>query len=198
MTEPQGQLYLIRHGETAWSRTGQHTGRQDLPLTPAGEEQARAAGRVLAGRPFALVLASPLRRARQTCELAGYGGQVTVCGDLQEWHYGAYESLTAADIRTRIPDWNIWTHGVEGGETAEEVAVRAGRVLDRCLASPGDVALFAHGHLLRILAACWLGLAPRDARLFALGTASLAILGHDNGSRAIRLWNQPLWLQTMR
>ncbi|MBK9168760.1 MAG: histidine phosphatase family protein [Bryobacterales bacterium] len=192
MTESQGQLYLIRHGETAWSKTGQHTGRQDLPLTPAGEEQARAAGRALGGRPFPLVLVSPLLRARQTCDLSGYGGQAEVCGDLQEWHYGDYESLTAADIRAHIPDWNIWTHGVTNGESADDVAARADRVLARCRAVRGDVALFAHGHLLRILTTRWLGLAPRDARLFAFGTASLSILGHENGSPAIRLWNQPM------
>ena len=189
MTDPQPEIWLVRHGETEWSRTGRHTGRTDLPLTPAGVEQAAALRARLHGHAFALVLSSPLRRAWETCRLAGLGDVARASGDLVEWDYGAYEGRTTPEIRAERPGWSIWTGGVPGGETIEDVATRARRVIAGALAAPGDVAIFAHGHVLRILAACWLDLAPRDGRLFALSTASLGVLGHENGLRVIRTWN---------
>jgi len=183
-------IWLIRHGETAWSRSGAHTGRTDLPLTPEGEQRAAAIGRYLAGRSFALVLASPLARARETCRLAGYGAVAQIEPDLREWDYGAYEGRTSAEIRQKVPDWTIWTSPVPGGETIAQVAERARRVIARANAeSSGDVALFAHGHLLRVLTACWLELAPDGGRLFALGTASVSVLGYERENRVISRWN---------
>src|SRR5579872_6125029 len=157
---PANRLWLIRHGETEWSLSGAHTGRTDIPLTPAGEAKAAAIGRYLNGRKFALVLTSPLQRARETCRLAGYGDVAQLEPDLMEWSYGAYEGRTSAEIRQEIPGWNIWINGVSGGETVEQVGARARRVIGRATAYEGDVALFAHGHVLRILTACWLGLEP--------------------------------------
>ena len=183
-------LWLIRHGETEWSRSGAHTGRTDLPLTRDGEVRAGAIGRYLAGRRFALVLTSPLKRARETCRIAGYGDVAQVEPNLREWDYGAYEGRTSADIRKEIPGWNLWTMGVAGGETIERVADRAGRVIDRACAAGGDTALFAHGHILRILTACWLGLPPGAGRLFALDTGCLSMLGYEHETRVISHWNQ--------
>jgi probable phosphoglycerate mutase len=185
-----GQLWLVRHGETEWSASGQHTGRTDVPLTPAGQRQAAALGRFLAKRPFALVLSSPLGRARETCRLAGYAEAAVVTDDLREWDYGDYEGRKTVDIRKEVPGWTIWSGPVPGGETIEQVAGRTRRVIDRAVAAGGDVALFAHGHVLRVLAACWLGLAPEGGRLLALGTASLSVLGHERETRAITTWNQ--------
>jgi probable phosphoglycerate mutase len=185
-----GELWLIRHGETAWSRSGQHTGRTDVPLTTEGERQAARLGRRLGGRAFALVLTSPLARARETCRLAGYGAVARSDPDLVEWDYGAYEGRTTAQIQEEAPGWNIWTGGVRGGESAEEVGARADRVLSRCTADEGDAALFAHGHVLRILAARWLGLPARSGRDFALDTASLSVLGHEHEHRVLRRWNE--------
>ena len=184
------QIWLVRHGETEWSASGQHTGRTDLPLTPNGERQAKALGRLLGGRPFALVLSSPLGRARETCRLAGYAEAAIVTDDLREWDYGDYEGRKTADIRKEVPDWTIWAGPVPGGETIEQVARRTRRVIDRAVAAGGDVALFAHGHVLRILAACWLGLPPDGGRLLALGTASLSVLGHERDTRVITTWNR--------
>jgi probable phosphoglycerate mutase len=181
---------LIRHGETAWSLSGAHTGRTDIPLTPAGERRAAAIGQYLAGRRFALVLVSPLRRAFDTCRIAGYGNVAQVTDDLLEWDYGAYEGRTTAEIRKETPGWSIWVAGVPGGETVEQVAARARRVIDRAVSAGGDVALFAHGHVLRILTACWLDLPPTAGRLFALDTASLSVLGYEHETRVIRRWNQ--------
>ncbi len=175
MDERAPELWIIRHGETEWSRTGRHTGRTDLPLAPAGEEQATALRARLAGRRFALVLSSPLRRAWDTCRLAGLGDAARASDDLLEWNYGAYEGRTTADIRSEVAGWNIWTGSVPGGETA--------------LAARGDVALFAHGHVLRVLAACWLGLSPREGRLLALGTGAIGVLGYEDANRVIRRWN---------
>jgi probable phosphoglycerate mutase len=185
-----GELWLIRHGETEWSRSGAHTGRTDLPLTDAGRANAHAIGQYLNGRSFALVLASPLTRARETCRLAGYGDVAVVEPNLTEWDYGNYEGLTTADIRKQRPDWDLWKDGVPNGETVEQVAQRARAVIDRALKAGGDTALFAHGHILRILTACWLGLAPVDGRLFALTTASVSILGYERETRVITLWNR--------
>ncbi|MGC9947103.1 MAG: histidine phosphatase family protein [Bryobacteraceae bacterium] len=183
------EIWLIRHGETAWSLSGQHTGRTDLPLTAAGERHAEEIGRSLAGRPFALVLTSPLQRARETCRLAGYGGAAQIEPDLSEWDYGAYEGRTSAQIQESVPGWTIWTSPVPEGEAIQQVAARANRVIDRAAAAGGDVALFAHGHLLRILTACWLGLPPDGGRLFALGTASVSVLGYERETRVISQWN---------
>ena len=184
------RLWLIRHGETEWSLAGRHTGRTDLPLTPQGERRAALIGRYLNRRPFALVLTSPLQRARQTCRIAGYGDAARIQLDLQEWDYGAYEGRTTAEIREENPQWSLWESGVPGGEALERVAERARRVIGRASEADGEVALFAHGHLLRILTACWLGLTPASARFFALGTASLSALGYERETRVIERWNR--------
>jgi broad specificity phosphatase PhoE len=187
-----GELRLIRHGETEWSLSGAHTGRTDLPLTHTGEMQAAGIGRLLAGRPFAVVLTSPMRRARETCRIAGYDAAARVDPNLAEWDYGAYEGRTTTQIREEAPGWTIWTGGVPGGETIDQVAARAREVIARALDSEGDAALFAHGHILRILAACWLGLPPAAGQFLALSTASLSILGYERETRVIARWNQPM------
>jgi broad specificity phosphatase PhoE len=183
------EIWLIRHGDTAWSLSGQHTGRTDLPLTAAGERHAAEIGSYLAGRPFALVLTSPLQRARETCRLAGYGDVAQADPDLCEWDYGAYEGRTSAQIQESVPGWTIWTSPVPEGETIQQVAARANRAILRASQAEGDVALFAHGHLLRILTACWLGLPPDDGRLFALSTATVSVLGYERDTRVISEWN---------
>ncbi len=183
------EIWLVRHGETEWSRTGRHTGRTDVPLAPAGVEQALALRERLASRRFALVLSSPLQRARETCRLAGLGDAAHLRDDLLEWSYGAYEGRTAAEIRGEVPGWTIWTGEVPGGESADDVAARARRLITEVVAAPGDVALFGHGHVLRVLTACWLELSPREGRRFALGTAGIGVLGHENGTRVVRSWN---------
>jgi broad specificity phosphatase PhoE len=184
------QIWLIRHGETEWSKSGQHTGRTDLPLTDEGRERAEAVGRHLAGRKFALVLSSPLSRAVETCRLAGYGDQVQLTDDLREWDYGSYEGRRTVDIQKERPGWLIWKDGVLGGETVEQVGARARKVIERAAAADGDVALFAHGHILRVLGACWIGLAPVQGQLLALGTAALCRLGYEHNYRVIDVWNQ--------
>jgi probable phosphoglycerate mutase len=183
------ELWLIRHGETEWSLSGAHTGRTDLPLTARGEERAAKIATTLAGHPFSLVLTSPLQRARRTCQLAGLGAEAQIEPNLLEWDYGAYEGRTTEDIHRERPGWSLFRDGVPGGETIDQVAVRAQAVIDRALQSNGDVALFAHGHILRILAACWLGLKPEGARFFALGTAAISTLGHEHETRVITRWN---------
>ena len=190
MPERRPQLWLIRHGETEWTVTGQHTGRTDIPLTALGRRQAAALGRRLAGRTFALVLVSPLTRARETCRIAGYGEVAKPTDDLREWDYGDYEGRTTAEIRTEVSGWTIWTGNLPGGETLEQVARRASNVIEEATAAGGDAALFAHGHVLRVLAACWLGLPPDAGRLLVLGTASLSVLGHERETRTIITWNQ--------
>jgi probable phosphoglycerate mutase len=186
-------IWLIRHGETEWSLSGAHTGRTDLPLTEAGEDTARAVGDELAGHEFALVLTSPLRRARRTCELAGYADQAQIDPSLSEWDYGDYEGRTTEQIRAERPGWQIFRDGVEGGETINQVAARAFDVIDRVIQTQsqtsGDVALFAHGHILRILTACYLGLPPEDGKMFVLGTGAISLLGYEHESRAILRWN---------
>ncbi len=187
-----GELWLLRHGETEWTLSGAHTGRTDLPLTANGEKQAAALGRLLASRPFARVFTSPLLRARETCRLAGYDAAALVEPNLSEWDYGAYEGLTTSQIRQQVPDWSIWTGSVPGGETIDQVAARARAVIAHALESGGDVAIFAHGHILRILAACWLGLPPVTGQFLALSTASLSILGYERDTSVIARWNQPV------
>ncbi len=191
MSSPQSrpEIWLVRHGETEWTVSGAHTGRTDIPLTAAGERHAVEIAGCLAGRRFALVLTSPLQRARETCRLAGYGDAAQIEPDLREWDYGLYEGRTSAEIRKEAPGWTIWTSPVPQGETIAQMAARAGRVIARALDAGGDVALFAHGHLLRVLAACWLGLPPEDGKLFALGTASLSVLGWEHETRVIARWN---------
>lgn len=183
------QVWLVRHGETEWSLSGQHTGRTDVPLTPAGRRQAEALGRHLSGRSFALVLTSPLGRARETCRLADYGSSAQVMDDLREWDYGIYEGRTTAAIRAVEPGWSIWTHPVAEGESVDQVGARARRVIDRALGATDNVALFSHGHLLRILGAGWIGRPPSDGRLFALATASVSVLGWERETRVIQSWN---------
>jgi probable phosphoglycerate mutase len=182
-------LWLIRHGETEWSLSGAHTGRTNIALTAAGEESARAIGHELAGHQFSLVLTSPLKRAVRTCELAGYGDQAQVDPNLSEWDYGAYEGKTTDQIRETHPGWFIFRDGVEGGETIGQVAARALDVIDRAVKVEGDVALFAHGHILRILTACYLGLPPEDGKMFVLGTGGISVLGYEHETRAILKWN---------
>ena len=190
---PKLEIWLMRHGETAWSRTGQHTGGADIALTPEGEQQARALGAALKGQKFDRVFSSPLRRAQRTCELAGFAAEAVLTADLREWNYGRYEGLTSEDIQRERPGWSIWDEGPAGGETIEEVAARAARVIEAVLepgaGREGRVALFAHGHILRVLTATWLGLEPRGARYFALSTGSISVLGYERETRVIRSWN---------
>jgi broad specificity phosphatase PhoE len=186
------QLWLVRHGETEWSRSGQHTGKTDLPLTSVGEQQAKEIGKLLRGQRFGLVLTSPLLRARETCRLAGYGDVAVVDPNLQEWDYGEYEGKTTAEIQEKRPGWSLWSDGVPGGESIQQVAARAQAVVDRVLAGSGDALLFAHGHILRIVACRWLGLPPQDGRLFALATAALTTLGYEHETRVISRLNSGL------
>jgi broad specificity phosphatase PhoE len=186
------QLWLIRHGETEWSLSGAHTSRTDIPLTERGKERAAKIRDYLAQRKFSLVLASPLQRARETCRIAGYADVAQIEENLREWDYGIFEGRTTADIRKDQPDWSIWDSPVPEGEPVEHVAARAQKVIDRALQAGGDVALFAHAHILRILAATWLGLEPRGGRLFALGTGSVSTLGYERETRVISTWNRSL------
>jgi broad specificity phosphatase PhoE len=182
-------VLLVRHGETEWSRSGQHTSRTDVPLLAAGEADAKALGRRVAAHDLALVLASPMLRARETARLAGLGDVVEITEDLHELGYGDYEGRTTPEIRTERPGWTIWTDGAPGGEPLDAAAARADRVIARALAAGGDVALFAHGHILRIVGARWLELPPDAAAGLALSTASLCILGFERERRVIWLWN---------
>ena len=187
---------LLRHGATEWSASGKHTGRTDVPLTSTGEHQAQLVAALIAGRTFALVLASPLRRAQETAQLAGLS-HVETDADLVEWDYGGYEGLTTPQIRAILPGWSLWRDGVaahtdgQPGETAANVGGRADRVIARVLPvlGRGDVALVSHGHFLRVLAARWLSLAPTGGALFALDTASVSVLGFEHGEHVIRQWN---------
>lgn len=192
MSGPVGerQIWLVRHGETEWARDGRHTGLTDIPLTDTGREQARAIGERLIGHRFALVLTSPLSRARETATLADYGDAI-VEPDMHEWDYGAFEGRTTMDIRAERPDWTIWAGPWEGGESAEDVGARADRVIARCLDPDvdGGVLLFAHGHLLRVLTARWIELPPSAGARLALGTATLSVLGWDRETRCIEIWN---------
>ena len=183
------EIWLLRHGETEWSRSGQHTSRTDIPLTDNGEARARALGQFLAGRKFALVLTSPMVRAKNTCALAGYGGQAQEDANLMEWDYGAYEGLTTVQIRETEPDWTVWNSAPNGGESVQQVGARADAVINKASTASGNVALFGHGHMLRILAARWLGLNARQGELFALGTGSISVLGHERATRVIQQWN---------
>jgi broad specificity phosphatase PhoE len=183
--------YLARHGETAWSLSGQHTGLTDIPLTERGERNARRLGERLTGLTFARVFTSPLRRAFRTCELAGFAAVAKADPDLVEWNYGQYEGRRTAEIRAERPDWQLFRDGCPGGETPDEVGARADRVVSRVRAVQGDVLLFSSGHFLRVLAARWLGVEQGAGRFFLLSTASLSALGyeHDLTQPVIRLWD---------
>jgi broad specificity phosphatase PhoE len=187
-------IWLIRHGETEWTRSGAHTGRTDIPLTTQGRLDASSLARMLGGRQFALVLTSPMSRARETCSLAGCGQAAVVDPDLCEWDYGDYEGIATADIQKTRPGWSLWTDGVVNGETVQQVGSRADAVIGRAMAAEGDTALFAHGHFLRILTARWLGLTPDSGRLFALGTATISTLGYEHETRVITRWNLSAWV----
>jgi len=189
-TDPElHRIWLVRHGETEWARLGKHTGRTDIPLTELGRSQAEALPARLAGRPFALVLSSPLSRALQTARLAGYADKVKTNDDLLEWDYGADEGRTTPEIRTERPGWTIWGDGPKDGETIRHVGIRVDRVIALARNQAGDVLVFAHGHVLRILAARWLGLAPAKGQMFALSTATLSILGWEREQPVIERWN---------
>jgi broad specificity phosphatase PhoE len=183
------KLVLVRHGETEWSASGQHTSVTDVPLLESGRRDALRLGERLAGRDFALVLTSPRARARVTAELAGLGDRAQLDEDLAEWDYGEYEGRTTPEIREQRPGWSVWTDGVPGGETVEQVGERADRVIERASAAGGDVALFAHGHLLRVLAARWIGLSAVYGGHLALSTGSLSELGFERERRVIWVWN---------
>lgn len=183
------RLWLVRHGETEWARLGRHTGRTDIPLTKLGRAQAEALATRLAGRPFALVLSSPLTRALETARLAGFSDRVETTDDLLEWDYGADEGRTTAEIRADRPGWTIWRDGPKVGETIRHVGTRVDRVIALTRRQPGDVLVFAHGHVLRILAARWLGAPPSKGQMFALSTATLSILGWEREQPVIERWN---------
>jgi probable phosphoglycerate mutase len=191
MRQPLPAVYLARHGETAWTVSGQHTGLTDIPLTERGERNARSLGERLKGLTFARVFTSPLQRARRTCELAGFGVVAEVDRDLVEWNYGAYEGLTTAEIRKQRPDWEIFRDGCPGGESAADVGARADRVIARVRPIAGDVLLFSSAHFLRVFGARWLGLDASAGRFFLLGTAALCIVGyeHDRTEPVLRVWN---------
>ena len=185
-------VFAIRHGETAWSLTGQHTGTTDILLTDNGRRLAERLRPVLAKNAFGLVLCSPMQRARETCALAGLGDKAVIDADLVEWNYGEYEGLTPKQIREVAPDWLIFRDGCPGGETPEQVGVRADRVIAQSRAIGGDVALFAHGHVLRVLVARWIGLPAAGGQHFLLGTGTLCVLGYYRHIPAVRVWNRSL------
>jgi probable phosphoglycerate mutase len=185
-------VFAIRHGETAWSLSGQHTGTTDIPLTDNGRRLAERMRPVLAKEAFALVLCSPMQRARETCELAGLGNKALMDHDLAEWNYGEYEGLTPRQIHESAPGWLIFRDGCPGGESPEEVAARADRVIARARAAEGDAALFAHGHVLRVLAARWIGLPAGSGQHFLLDTGTLCVLGYYRDIPAVKVWNGPL------
>ena len=190
--QPPGEVFLIRHGETEWSLSGQHTGSTDIPLTDHGEAAARLLAPVLADRDFSLVLCSPLQRARRTCELAGLGGQATIDPDLAEWNYGSYEGLTPAAIREQHPGWLVFRDGCPAGESPAEMGERVDRVISRVRQNGGRVALFAHGHVFRVFVARWIELSPSHGAHFLLDTSTLTILSYYRGIPAVKCWNAPL------
>jgi broad specificity phosphatase PhoE len=187
------ELWLVRHGETEWSLSGKHTSRTDVALTEHGRRRAEELRDYLAAVKFDAVLVSPMRRARETCAIAGFGEVAVVDENLKEWDYGVYEGRTTAEIRAEMPGWSVWKDEIAGGETVEHVGERADAVIARALASSGDggkVALFAHAHILRILAARWIGLAADGGRLLALGTGSVSVVGWERETRVITNWNR--------
>ncbi|MGA2052446.1 MAG: histidine phosphatase family protein [Opitutales bacterium] len=183
------RLFLIRHGETEWARNGRHTSRTDLPLTDRGRSLAMALRHRLTGLPFALVLTSPLQRARQTCDIAGFRERAEIDSDLHEFDYGEYEGLTTEQIREKVPGWNVFTHPCPGGETLAQVAARADRVIARARAVSGDTLVFTHGHIGRTIAARWLAQPPQFAAALSLDTGTLNTLGFLHDVPAIHTWN---------
>lgn len=183
------EIVLARHGETEWSRDGRHTGRTDIPLTENGHRQALALRGALHEWDVVRVLSSPLQRALETCRLAGLGERVETTEDLLEWDYGDYEGITTAEIRKSRPEWNLWRGGTPAGETAADVGRRVDRLIAGLEGVEGDVAVFAHGHVLRVLAARWVGLGPEAGALLALNTATLSVLGYERETRVVRRWN---------
>lgn len=183
------QIVLVRHGETAWSRSGQHTGRTDIPLLEDGRRMAQALEKPLREWSFAEVWTSPLSRASETCTLSSHGTIAQPNPDLMEWDYGDYEGRTSKEIHAEAPDWKLWKDGAPGGESLKQIGARADRVIEQLRAVEGNVLLFSHGHMLRVLAARWLGLSPAEGRLFALSTASISVLGWDGDQPMIARWN---------
>jgi broad specificity phosphatase PhoE len=184
------EIVLVRHGETEWSRSGQHTSHTDLPLVEEGRRRAIALGPLLAKWDFSVVLTSPLRRARETCELAGYGDRAVVCDDLHEWDYGEYEGLTTPQIWERNPSWSLWTDGCPGGEQPAEVGARADRALERLQGGGGDALAFAHGHILRVVAARWTRMDVSAGARFALKAGALSVLGFERQTEVIQVWDR--------
>lgn len=187
------QLWLLRHGATEWAINGRHTGNTDIPLLPEGELEAKALEPILSKQSFAAVFTSPLQRARRTCELAGLAKRAEVLDELKEWNYGDYEGITSQEIHQTNPNWSIWSDGCPNGEDAKTVQNRCESVINRAITAPGqgDIALFAHGHILRALSGTWLGLGAEGGKLLIIGTACINILGFEHGLRAISRWNAP-------
>lgn len=183
------EVVLVRHAETEWSRSGKHTGQTDVPLTERGRERALALAAELGRRRFEIVLTSPLVRATETCRLAGFGERAAQRDELMEWDYGAYEGRKTVEICEELPGWSLWRDGVPEGEKLDDVAARSDRVLDEIRSATGDVLVFSHGHLLRVLTARWLGLEPRAGRLFALDPCAIGVLGYERETSVVRLWN---------
>jgi broad specificity phosphatase PhoE len=183
------RIVVVRHGETEWSLSGQHTSTTDLPLTPAGRDRAATVAHVLDGYSFTLVLSSPLRRALETAEIAGFKDRVAIDENLREWDYGEYEGLTTPQIREQRPDWNLWRDGCPGGESPAQVGERADRVLARLAGADGDALAFAHGHILRVLTARWAEMEVAEGARFKLGAGAIGVLGHERDTRAIERWN---------
>ncbi|CDY77442.1 putative phosphoglycerate mutase family protein [Caballeronia glathei] len=183
------ELWLIRHGETEWSRSGQHTGRTDIPLTERGREQARALAAVLAAARFDRVLSSPMSRAIETCRLAGLGEHAQQEPDLREWDYGIYEGRKTKEIRDDVPDWSVWTSPIPEGESVGQIQARALSLIERLLGSPGRIALFSHAHFLRVFAGCWIGESAALGAHFYLDTATISVLGFERENRVVRQWN---------
>lgn len=199
MSESKAELWLVRHGETEWSLDGRHTSVTDIPLTDRGRERARELRDYFGGRKFAAVFASPMQRAKETCAIAGYGDDAQIEPNLMEWSYGESEGRTTAEMRAKYgPQWSVWTNPIVGGETVDQVGERADKVIARALDAvkaagpdkPQTVALFAHAHVLRILAVRWIGLPAADGKMFALGTGSLSVLGFEREQRVISRWNR--------
>jgi probable phosphoglycerate mutase len=189
--ERSREIWLLRHGATEWSRNGRHTGSSDIPLLPEGDAEARALAPLLAGQHFAEVWVSPLQRARRTCELAGLGAQAQLNENLREWDYGSYEGITTAEIRQTVPGWSVWSHGCPGGEDAAAVTQRCEALIAQLLLLEGNIALFAHGHLLRSLAGTWIGQGAVRGKHLALGTGSHSLLGFERENRVILRCNAP-------
>lgn len=192
MIIPAQQVFLVRHGETEWSLNGRHTGSTDIPLTEHGREVARLLRPILAKESFALALTSPLQRARETCRLAGFEDVAQIEPDLMEWNYGQYEGLTSAQIHATAPGWLLFRDGARGGEQPEEIGARVDRVIESARAVTGDVILFAHGHVLRVFAARWLGFPTSEGQRFLLDTATTNVLSYYRGIPAIKRWNAPV------